>query len=93
VSDGQLGIADGTTAPMLVQTVISIKKVRNKVYCIPFGSVLEICDWLGGTLSGPKRPIFRHTSQIFFAVALLRPTKTRFVWQKMAAFLSQTRPR
>jgi hypothetical protein len=50
-------------------------------------------NWLGGTLSGPKRPIFRHTSQIFFTVALLRPTKIRFVWQKMATFLSQTRPR
>jgi hypothetical protein len=24
-----------------------------------------ICNWLGGALSGPKRPIFRHTSQIF----------------------------
>ena len=44
------------------------------------------CNWLGGTLSGPKRPIFRHTSQIFLTVALLRPTKIRFVWQKMASF-------
>jgi len=25
-------------------------------------------------------------------VALLRPTKNRFVWQKMDPFLSQTRP-
>jgi hypothetical protein len=51
------------------------------------------CNWLGGTLSGPKRPIFRHTSQIFLTVALLQPTKIRFVWQKMVTFLSQTRPR
>ena len=50
-------------------------------------------NWLGGTLSGPKRPIFRPTSQIFLTVALLRPTKIRFVWQKMVTFLSQTRPR
>jgi hypothetical protein len=50
-------------------------------------------NWLGGTLSGQKRPIFRHTSQIFLTVALLRPTKIRFVWQKTATFLSQTRPR
>ena len=40
-----------------------------------------------------KRPIFRHTSQIFLTVALLRPTKIRFVWQKTTTFLSQTRPR
>ena len=50
------------------------------------------CNWLGGTLSGPKRRIFRHTSPIFLIVALLRPTKIRFVWQKMATFLSPTRP-
>jgi hypothetical protein len=54
---------------------------------------LIFCNWLGGTLSGQKRPIFRHTSQIFLTVAMLRPTKIRFVWQKMASFLSQTRPR
>jgi hypothetical protein len=40
-----------------------------------------------------KVAIFRHTSQIFLTVALLRATKIRFVWQKMATFLSQTRPR
>jgi hypothetical protein len=50
-------------------------------------------NWLDGTLSGPKRPIFRHTLQIFLTVALLWPTKIHFVWQKMATFLSQTRPR
>jgi hypothetical protein len=49
-------------------------------------------NWLGGTLAGPKRPIFRHTAQIFLTVALQRPAKIRFVWQKMGAFLSQTRP-
>jgi hypothetical protein len=27
-------------------------------------------NWLGGTLSGQKRPIFRPTSQIFLTVAL-----------------------
>ena len=46
----------------------------------------------GGALSGPKRSIFCHTSQVFLTVALLRPAKTRFVWQKMATFFSQTRP-
>ena len=50
--------------------------------------VKVICNWLGGTLSGPKRPIFRHTSPIFLTVALLRPTKIRFVWQKMVTFFS-----
>jgi hypothetical protein len=35
--------------------------------------------WFGGTLSGPKRPIFRHTSHIFLTVALLRPAKICFV--------------
>jgi hypothetical protein len=31
-----------------------------------FPPAIYICNCLGGTLSGPKRPIFRHTSQIFF---------------------------
>jgi hypothetical protein len=26
---------------------------------------MTLYNWLGGTLSGPKRPIFRYTSQIF----------------------------
>jgi hypothetical protein len=49
-------------------------------------------NYLAGSLSGPKSPIFRHTSQFFLTVALLRPAKNRFVWQKMDPFLSQTRP-
>jgi hypothetical protein len=45
-----------------------------------------VCNWLGGTLYGLKRPIFRHISLIFLTVALLRPTKISFAWQKMAIF-------
>jgi hypothetical protein len=41
---------------------------------------------LNDPLSGPKKPIFRHIPHIFLTVALLRPAKTRFVWQKMATF-------
>jgi hypothetical protein len=44
------------------------------------------CNWLGGTLSGPKRSIFRHTWQIFLTKALLWPTKIRFFWQKWPLF-------
>ncbi len=52
-----------------------------------------VCNWLGGTLTGTKKPISRPTSPIFLTVALLQRTaKIRFVWQKMTAFLSQTRP-
>jgi hypothetical protein len=40
---------------------------------------ISVRNYLGGALSGPKRPIFRHTSRIFLTVALLRPTKIRFV--------------
>jgi hypothetical protein len=43
-------------------------------------------NWFGGTLSGPKRPIFHHAQQIFLTVALLRPAKIRFIWQKMTTF-------
>jgi hypothetical protein len=50
-------------------------------------------NWLGGTAPGPKRPIFRHTSPILQALALLRPAKISFFWQKMVTFLSQKRPR
>jgi hypothetical protein len=53
---------------------------------------MNACNYLAGSLSGPKSPIFRHTSQFFLTVALLRPAKNRFVWQKMEPFLSQTRP-
>jgi hypothetical protein len=52
----------------------------------------NFCNYLAGSLSGPKSPIFRHTSQFFLTVALLRPAKNRFVWQKMDPFLSQMRP-
>jgi hypothetical protein len=37
--------------------------------------LLFLRNWLGGTLSGLKRPIFRHTLDIFFTVALLRHKK------------------
>jgi hypothetical protein len=60
-------------------TVSESKLIKRRYFL--FGNTL------GGTLSGPKRPIFHHTSHIFLTVALLRPTKTRFVWQKMATFL------
>ena len=53
---------------------------------------INYSNYLAGSLSGPKSPIFRHTSQFFLTVALLRPAKNRFVWQKMDPFLSQTRP-
>jgi hypothetical protein len=66
-------------------------KVFHDAVVLP--ALIPDSNWLGGTLSGPKRPIFSHTLQIFLTVALLRPTKIRFVWQKMATFLSQTRPR
>jgi hypothetical protein len=57
------------------------------------GKVLFFFDnWLAGSLSGPKSPIFRHTSQFFLTIALLWPAKNRFVWQKMDPFLAQTRP-
>jgi hypothetical protein len=52
---------------------------------------LANCNYLAGSLSGQKSPIFRNTSQFFLTVALLRPAKNRFVWQKMDPFLSQTR--
>jgi hypothetical protein len=58
----------------------------------PSMHLVFICNYLAGSLSGPKSPIFRHTSQFFLTVALLRPAKNRFVWQKMDPFLSQTRP-
>jgi hypothetical protein len=54
--------------------------------------VLKKSNWLAGSLSGPKSPIFRHTSQFFLTVALLWPAKNRFVWRKMGPFLAQTRP-
>jgi hypothetical protein len=54
--------------------------------------VFLICNWLAGSLSGPKSPIFRHTSQFFLTIALLWPAKNRFVWRKMDPFLAQTRP-
>jgi hypothetical protein len=47
---------------------------------------MVFCNWLGGTLSGPKSAIFRSTLNIFLTVALLLPAKIRFVWQKMVAF-------
>jgi hypothetical protein len=49
-------------------------------------------NWLAGSLSGPKSPIFRHTSQFFLTIALLWPAKNRFVWRKTGSFLAQTRP-
>ncbi len=54
--------------------------------------VLFCCNYLAGSLSGPKSPIFRHTSQFFLTVALLRPAKNRFVWQKIDPLWSQPRP-
>jgi hypothetical protein len=72
-------------------------RTRGKPPTNPIGLLFLLAfvesNWFGGLLSGPKRPIFRHTAYIFLTVALLRPTKIRFVWQKMASFLSQTRPR
>ncbi|MGI9161099.1 MAG: hypothetical protein ACR2K1_15235, partial [Saprospiraceae bacterium] len=50
------------------------------------------CNWLAGSLSGPKSPISRHTSRFFLTIALLWPAKNRFVWRKMGPFLAQTRP-
>ena len=55
-------------------------------------SIIFISNWLVGTLSEAKRPIFRHTGQIFLTAAVLRPAKIWFVWQKMATCLPQTRP-
>jgi hypothetical protein len=49
-------------------------------------------NWLAGSLSGQKSPIFRHTLQFFLTIALLWPAKNRFVWRKMDPFLAQTRP-
>jgi hypothetical protein len=53
---------------------------------------MEFCNWLAGSLSGPKSPIFRHTLRFFLTIALLWPSKNRFVWRKMDPFLAQTRP-
>jgi hypothetical protein len=50
------------------------------------------CNWLAGSLSGLKSPIFRHTSRFFLTIALLWPAKNPFVWRKMDPFLAQTRP-
>ncbi|MGI9160544.1 MAG: hypothetical protein ACR2K1_12415, partial [Saprospiraceae bacterium] len=50
------------------------------------------CTWLAGSLSGPKSPISRLTSQFFSTIALLWPAKNRFVWRKMDPFLAQTLP-
>jgi hypothetical protein len=36
-------------------------------------------NWLGGTLSGPKSPVFHHTPQIFLTIARLWPVKIRVV--------------
>jgi hypothetical protein len=52
----------------------------------------DLCNWLAGSLSGQKSPIFRHTSQFFLTIALLWPAKNRFVWRKTGPFLAQTRP-
>jgi hypothetical protein len=49
-------------------------------------------NWLAGSLSGPKSPIFRQTKRFFLTIALLWPAKNRFVWRKMDPFLAQTRP-
>jgi hypothetical protein len=35
-------------------------------YFTQYSLLNTFCNWLGGTLSGPKSPVFRHTSHIFF---------------------------
>jgi hypothetical protein len=87
-----------------VQTLISGLQLPNFIFnCVKFFAELpafdcKIClvennsNWLAGSLSGQKSPIFHHTSQFFLTIALLWPAKNRFVWQKMYPFLAQTRP-
>ena len=49
-------------------------------------------NYLTGSLSGPKSPIFRHTSQFFLTVALHGLQKIASSGKKWILFLSQTRP-
>jgi hypothetical protein len=88
----------------LVQILILRRNSKNFIFnkanfaveCGRFGekfnAVKNKSNWLAGSLSGPKSPIFRHTLQFFLTIALLWPAKNRFVWRKMGPFLAQTRP-
>jgi hypothetical protein len=71
--------------PVRVPAVLRMRQLERK-YCKSLRlfftrpiHALYFCNWLAGSLSGPKSPIFRHTSQFFLTIALLLPTKNRFV--------------
>jgi hypothetical protein len=50
--------------------------------------ILFLGNWLGGTLSGPKRSIFRHISPIFLTVAAQRSKKSASTGKKWPLYVS-----
>jgi hypothetical protein len=49
--------------------MLNIFKGSNFGLKASLSASFKICNYLAGSLSGPKSPIFRHTSQFFYSSA------------------------